>query len=469
MSEPLPAVLEDMAKPWHLSAELFRRFLDHDVTPAEGRAVVRHLVSQCPECLGLVGRIVAEGGYWFGKEVADGLAESDRVLASFEDTAEFTLRAPRVVAFERLRGWAHWSALDPLLPNERLPAILSRKDWHHWGLFRALLDAATWYGARDPQEAVDIAQLALDIADLLNPEAVGGEAAAKDMRATAYSVLADCRRMASDLEGARQAIAEAWRWNEEGEGDPLDKAEIYYADAAYAATIGEFETAVTILKKALALYRAADDAHLQGRTLIRMGETLGYVNPEKALAYIERGLERMNPVREPRLALLAQHALAEFLTAAGRPREALAILNRARPLYQQFPDEWAQLRFHWLQGRVAHGLGSFAEAAAILWQVREELFPRDQQRDFLMISIDLAEAHVRAGEMATALSFLEETTPILVGSNLHRNALAAWLAFQKALEERRDLEAPALAPLFDNLRRYYRRSWYVPSAEFSLS
>jgi len=85
-----------------------------------------------------------------------------------------------------------------------------------------------------------------------------------------------------------------------------------------------------------------------------------------------------------------------------------------------------------------------------------------------MISIDLAEAHVAAREMATALSFLEETTPILAGSTPHRNALAAWLAFQKALEERRDLKPAALAPLFDNLRRYYRCSWYVPSAEFEI-
>jgi tetratricopeptide (TPR) repeat protein len=469
MSEPLPAVLEDMAKPWHLSEELFRRFLDHEVSPSEGRAVVRHLVSQCPECLGLVGRIVAEGGYWFGKEVAEGLAEHDRVLASFDAAVEFTAREPRRIAFEHLRGWAHWSALDPLLPNERLPAILARKDWHHWGLFRALLDAATWYSSRDSQEAVDIAQLALDIADLLDPAAVGGEAAAKDMRATAYSVLADCRRMASDLEGARTAIAEAWKWSEEGEGDPLDKAEIYSADAAYAATIGEFETAVTILKKALALYRTADDAHLQGRTLIRMGEALGYVKPEKALAYIERGLERMNPVREPRLALLAQHALAEFLCAAGRPREALAILDRARPLYREFREDMVQLRLHWLQGRVAHALGSFAEAADILRQAREEFRARDLHRDFLMVSIDLAEAHVAAGEMASALRLLGETTPAMASRNLHRSALAAWLLFQKALEERSDLDAAALAPLFDNLRRYYRRSWHVPAAEFSLS
>jgi hypothetical protein len=199
-----------------------------------------------------------------------------------------------------------------------------------------------------------------------------------------------------------------------------------------------------------------------------MARTVGYVNPEKALGHIGRALELISSVREPRLELCAQHALAEFLTAAGRPHDALGVLDRVRPLYEQFPDEWAQLRFHWLQGRVAHALGSFAEAASILRQVREEFCVRDQHRDFLVISIDLAEAHVAARETATALSFLEETTPILTGWNLHRNALAAWLAFQKTLEERRHLKAAALAPVFDNVRRYYRRSWHVPSAEFSL-
>jgi tetratricopeptide (TPR) repeat protein len=467
MSQPLLAD-PDMAEPRHLSAELFRRFLDQRASQSERRAVVRHLISQCPECLGLVGRIVAEGGYWFGKEVAAGLAEGDRFLASFEADTAFVDRESRRVAFEHLRGWGHWSALDPLLPKERLPAVIEHKDWHHWGLFRALLDAARWYRSRDPQEAVDIAQLALDILDLLDPKKIGGEPAVKDMQAKAFALLADCRRMASDLDGARAAIAEAWKWNEDGAGDPLDKAEIFRVDASYVATIGEFETAEAILEKALTLYRAVGDAHLEGRTRIQMAHTVGYVSPEKALDHIGRALELISPVREPRLELCAQHALAEFLCAAGRPQDALGVLDRARPLYQQFPDEWAQIRFHWLQGRVAHALGSFVEAASILRQVREEFCARDQHRDFLMISIDLAAAHVAARETATALSCLTETTPILAGWNLHRNALAAWLAFQKALEERRDLKPAALAPLFDNLRRYYRRSWHVPSAEFEI-
>jgi tetratricopeptide (TPR) repeat protein len=179
-------------------------------------------------------------------------------------------------------------------------------------------------------------------------------------------------------------------------------------------------------------------------------------------------LKLINPVREPRLELCAQHHLAEFLCAAGRPQEALAILDRARRLYRQFPDEWAQLRLHWLQGRVAHALGQFAEAVCILRQVREEFRARDLHRDFLMASIDQAEAHVAVGEIATAGRLLADVTPIMTSWNLHRGALAAWLLFQKALEERGDLGAAALAPLFDSLRLYHRRYWYVPTAEFSV-
>ena len=88
--------------------------------------------------------------------------------------------------------------------------------------------------------------------------------------------------------------------------------------------------AVVRVGRAVSIYLAAKDPHLQGRTLIRMGETIGYVNPDRGIAHIEHGLQLIDPVREPRLELPAQHGLAVFLCAAGRAPEALAILDRAR-------------------------------------------------------------------------------------------------------------------------------------------
>jgi hypothetical protein len=68
--------------------------------------------------------------------------------------------------------------------------------------------------------------------------------------------------------------------------------------------------------------------------------------------------------------------------------------------------------------------------------------------------------------MKSAVRLLAETTPTMATWNLHRNALAAWLLFQKALEERSKAGA-GVGTLFSQLCLYYRRSWHVPTAEFS--
>jgi tetratricopeptide (TPR) repeat protein len=467
---PNGLAVDDPAEDWHISADLFRRFLELQVSSPERRAVVRHLVAQCPECTALAARISTERGYWLAAEGAAAFADLG-YEAAFQAAFRFADHAARRIALEHLRGCAHWSALIPLQPADRLPLILARKDWHHWGLFRVLLDAAGRTSRRDPRQAAqaaDIAQLALDIVGLLDPQAIGGQAAVSDMRARAWAVAADCRLLAADLAGARRAIAEAWRCNEDGTGDPLDRAQLLTTDAAYAALVGESETALTILEQALALYRAHDDFHLQGRTLVQMATTIGHLDPERGIALVERGLQLFNPVREPRLELCAQHALAGFLVDAGRPQEALALLDRIRPLYRQFSGEGAQLQLLWLQGRIAHALEQFADAADILRQVQHEIRARNRERDFFLATLDLAEAHVALGEPATALRLLAEATPQPASPTPHRNAAAAWLLLHRDLAARRETGAQASA-LFSRLRHYYRRYWYEPAAEFSPS
>jgi len=238
-------------------------------------------------------------------------------------------------------------------------------------------------------------------------------------------------------------------------------------DASYARMIGEFETAESILERALSLYLAVGDTHLQGRTLIQMGTTIGYVDPDRGIGHLERGLRLIDPLREPRLELCAQHGLAFCLTDADRPQEALAVLDRARALYKQFTDEWMQLRLHWVQGRIACGLRQYAEAVHILRQVLEEFRARDLHMEFLMVALDLAEAHVAGGEIATAGRLLTEVTPLLTSWNLRRNAVAAWLMYRNAFEKRCSAGAAETVALFGQLRIYYLRYWHVPNAEFA--
>jgi tetratricopeptide (TPR) repeat protein len=450
-----------MADDWHISAELLRRFLDNRVSPAERQQVVRHLIGDCAPCADLVARIAAETGYWFPKRPRSG--EPD-YQATFQAVLRFTDKAARRLAIERIRGWGQWCALAPLLPQERLPVVVAHREYQHWGLFRALLDAARWYSFRDPQEAVDVVQLALDVTEILDSVEAGGPQAAADLRAQAFGILGNTRRLASDLKGARAAINEAWRLHEEGTGDPLEKAQLISFDASWMRVMGEFETAEAALEEALQIYRAAGDAHLQGRILVQMGTTIGYLSPDRGLAHLYAAMELINPTREPRIELCAQHALIYFLTDAGRPQEALAVLDHARALYKQFPDSWAQLRLQWVQARIARRLGHLAEAVSIFRRVWEEFHARTLRYDLVMISIELAEALAAANETASAARLVAEVQPILAAWRLDRHIIAAWLVLQQALEEGRT--ARHLARLFSRITIYYRRHWHKP-ADFS--
>ncbi len=443
---------------WHITAELFRRFLSGRVTRDEAKRVVRHLIGGCADCAGLARQVMGDSGYWFPRRRPgrpDGALEQ-----VFESAAGFVSREQRRLAEERLRGWGLWASLEELQPAERTAVVLGDQRFHHWGFFRALLDACRWQTLSDPRRAVSIVELALAVAEVLDPAAVGGEEVATDLRAKGYGVLGNARRLASDLPGAREAINEAWRLLEEGTGDPLERAHLLSLDASYIRMVGEFETAEAALEEALQIYARAGDPHLEGRTLLQMGDAIGYIDPARAIVHLRRALGLIDIGREPRLELCVRHDLAHFLADAGQPAEALDVLDRARPLYKQFQDDWTQLRLHWLEGRIARALGYLEEAAHILRQVWRGFRERTLHYDFVMASLDLAEAYVAQGHHATAARLTAEVYPILGAWGVHRYTLAAWLMLQQAIELRQAQD------LFGKIRRYLFRTWHRP-AEFT--
>ncbi|MFY9819980.1 MAG: tetratricopeptide repeat protein [Thermoanaerobaculia bacterium] len=278
----------------------------------------------------------------------------------------------------------------------------------------------------------------------------------RDLRAAAWADLGNIKRLASDFEGSRRAFNEAWRISEEGTGEPVEAAYILSLESAYMRDMGEFETAEAALEEALELYERVGDRHQQGRTLLKMGNAIGYANPERALSHIRRGLALVDAGKEPRLDLCAQHDFALFLNDSGRPEEALAVLDRVRPLYKQFPDEWTQLRLHWLEGRIARNLGELEEAEDIYKQLWEELQARDLRHELVLLSIDLAELLVFKGEPKRAADLVEQCYPVMKSWGLHSYALAAWLVFRDSLAQCR------MDSVFTRMREYFRRHWVKP-------
>jgi tetratricopeptide (TPR) repeat protein len=329
--------------------------------------------------------------------------------------------------------------------------------FHTFGFYKRLLEASRWYSYREPAEAVDIVRLAVVVTERLD-SAGPGEKRIADLKAAAWAALGNARRIAEDFEGARQAFNQAWRLLESGTGDPMEEAHLISLEASYMKDIGEFELAEASLAEALQLCQQARDAHEQGRILLQMGEIIGQIHPTRGIAHLKRALALIDMSKEPRLEICAQHALAWFLNDQDQPEQALAVLERARPLYHQFHDDLIQLRLHWLEGRIAYRLGEHAEAEKIFVQLWDELHARNLHQEVALVTIDLAQVLAAKGEPARAAQLAAECYSIMRNWGLHKDALAAWLVFQDALSQ-----GEIRGGIFGRVEEYYRRHWFRPA------
>src|SRR5436305_8517434 len=438
---------------WHVPEELMGRFLRAEALREESQRIVRHLLSGCPQCSEMTHRAISETGLWSSRKAC----WEEVYEEVFQRALAFATEEEQRHALERLRGWAQWSSLESLNPQVRFAVVESDKSFHTWGLYDRLLEASRWYLHTEPAEAVDIVRLAITVAERLDP-VIFGEKSIADFLANAWAAVGNVKRIADDFEGARRAFNEAWRFLEQGTGDPLASAHIMSLEASYMKDIGEFETAESSLEEGLDIYRKASDPHQQGRILLKMGEAIGHVYPERGLAHIQKALALIDMTKEPRLDLCAQHNLAWFLNETGKAKEALAVIERARPRYQQFRDEFTQLRLHWLEGKIAANLGDLAGAESILGQLWEEFRVRDLNQEVVLVSIDLAKVLTWKGEIARAAELVAQCYAIMKGWGLHRDALAAWLVLQKTLAQ-----GHALGDIFQRIEIYYRRHWVRPA------
>jgi tetratricopeptide (TPR) repeat protein len=297
-----------------------------------------------------------------------------------------------------------------------------------------LIEKSFEEGFRDAARSIELAELGLLIAGQLDVERYG-RSVVRDLEARAWAHLGNARRIAFDLPGAEEALDQAERLAESGSADPLEEARILDLRASLLSDQGRFEQAAELLDVVIDIYDDLREPHRKGRAMISKGVFLGYAGwPEEAIRQIRKGLGIADWEREPRLVLMARHNLAWFLNDCGRSEEALHHLERFRHTYREFKDSWTELRLAWLSGRIATGLNRFQEAEETFQEVRRRFLAGANGYDAALVTLDLAKAYLRQGRGAEVRELAEEMLTVFISHDIHRQALAALMVFQKAAE-----------------------------------
>lgn len=406
----------------HPDRDMLERFSRGALSPGQGQWIEDHLRSGCPLCQRKVDELL-----WKLHPPADPEEQVwSRLLAQLVQRQEL-IQEERTAAPHLVEELLAFPAAErgTLLRTGRFGKI---------AVCELLIERSFAGGFRDPAGARELAELAVSVADVLDPFRYG-LTVVQDFRARAWAYLGNARRLGSDLKGAEEAISRAESFSEEGSADPLEEARILDLKASLLGDQGRLEEAAGLLDVVIDIYEDIRDVHRQGRALISKGLFLAYADrPEEGLGLIGSGLSLVNVEQEPRLALMANHNIAWCLVDCGRPEEALRHLDRARHLYHAFTDRWTGLRLAWLEARIAVGLGRLEEAERKLHELRDAFVEQRLGYDASLVTLDLAALYLQQGQAAEVRRLAGEALPLLLAQDIHREAMAALIAFQQATE-----------------------------------
>jgi tetratricopeptide (TPR) repeat protein len=317
---------------------------------------------------------------------------------------------------------------------ERPERIRTEVRFHALKLCDLLLKRSRESWFRDPARAVELARLAVEIADWLDA-GYYGESLVEDEKAIAWAHLGNAHRIASDLRSAEEALLQAEEHHKRAGEDALTGAQILSFIASLRTSQGRFEEAVEILNQAVAVYRETRDRHLEGKALIQKGIAAGLGgSPKEAIRQIRRGLMRIDVVDEPQLMVSAQHNLIWFLNDSGQHIEASGALEKTRSLYLTLGEQTHLIRLRWLEGRIARDLGRFDQAETALREARDGFIERGIGFDAAMASLDLATVYLQQGRTAELKQLAAEMVPVFESRDVHQEALAALLLFRQAAD-----------------------------------
>jgi hypothetical protein len=300
---------------------------------------------------------------------------------------------------------------------------------------RALLHAGRSLRHHDSGTMLRFASLARCAADRLNAKEFGPEAVA-DLRALAWAELANAHRVCDDLPKAGQAMNRAIYWSRQGSHSPLLMARIADLLASLLAIQRRLAEGLKLLALAHEIYEHEGQSHLAGRALIKAGTLAGWSGaPGQGIRLLRRGLDLLEPEREPELAAQTLLSMITFLSDLGHYRISRRLLWRSRHLFVDQGNALALLRMRWLEARIYAGMLDVKRAEVAFEEARHGFAEKGQVYPAALAALDLAALWARQGRMREVYVLAEELIGTFRALRVAREAIAALVMVKHACSE----------------------------------
>lgn len=390
----------------------------HDLIFPESPAEAPSPVSLTPEERQRAHRAGMAGAAAVAAAIAREIAR--RIERKKEDAARQQARVP-------------WERLMSAVAEDRLALAACFPELRRWPLALLACEASVRAAARNVKEASNLATLAVSVAE----RAQAPESWRRRLEGYCWAHLGNASRVAEDFVGANAAFAKAWELWKAGAGSDsalLPEWRLFDLEASLRTAEQRFSEALDLLRRARAA--AGENPIAAWRILLKMEYVFNQMGDvQAALAALTEAAPYVEASGDRQLLFALRFNMADNLYDLGRYAEAAALLPQLRKLVVQSADELRLVRLVWLGARIAAGQGRTEEAIAGLEQVRADFTARRLPYHAALSSLDLAVLWLKAGRTAEVRGLAVAMGWIFKAKGIDREALAALSLFCEAAKQ----------------------------------
>lgn len=342
-----------------------------------------------------------------------------------------TLRG-RKAAQARREAEELWACLAGATWEECRDVVTVFPEFRSWALAELLCKESIRSASHDPGKSLNLAELALFVAERV-PE---DETWRFLLVALCWAHIGNAKRVANDLDGAREAFARAkdlWQAGAVASPEPLEEFRLPDLEASLRRAERLFPEALVLIDQALAV-AAADEA--RGRILLKKSSVLEQMGDAAGtLEALQQATPLLGCSEEPRLLFGLHFNITASLCDLERYAEADKVLPKVRELAFAQRKALDLTRLLWLQGRVLAGIGKTESALIALEQVQRDFTERTMAYDAALVSLHLAILLLEQGRNAEVRRLAEQMLWIFQDKKIHRETLASLAVFCEALRQ----------------------------------